>query len=287
MTNNTERAKTIIEALPYIQKFRGKVVVIKYGGNAMISPQLCDAVMDDILLLGLMGIKVVLVHGGGPDINEMLQKIGKKPVFINGLRYTDQETMDVVQAVLCGKINKNLVAMITRKGGKAMGLCGLDNSLLSARALDRGDGEDYGLVGELVGVNTDILNDTMEAGYIPVVASVAYGIDGNSAYNINADTAAAQIAAALHAEKLILLTDTQGVLKDPSDSSSLIKVIHPYEIKRYIDSGVVSGGMIPKLACCADAISGGVTRTHILDGRVPHSIIIEMLTNEGAGTMIL
>lgn len=287
MTNNTERAKTIIEALPYIQKYRGKVVVIKYGGNAMISPQLCDAVMDDILLLGLIGVKVVLVHGGGPDINEMLQKIGKKPVFINGLRYTDQETMDVVQSVLCGKINKNLVAMITRKGGKAMGLCGLDNALLSAKALDRGDGEDYGLVGELVSVNTDILCDAMEAGYIPVVASVAYGIDGNSAYNINADTAAAQIAAALHAEKLILLTDTQGVLKDSSDSASLIKVIHPYEIKRYIDTGVVSGGMIPKLTCCADAISGGVTRTHILDGRVPHSIIIEMLTNEGAGTMIL
>ncbi|MBE6949395.1 MAG: acetylglutamate kinase [Ruminococcaceae bacterium] len=287
MTNNTERAKTIIEALPYIQKYRGKVVVIKYGGNAMISPQLCDAVMDDILLLGLVGIKVVLVHGGGPDINEMLKKIGKQAVFINGLRYTDQETMDVVQSVLCGKINKNLVAMICRKGGKAMGLCGLDDALLTAKKLDRGDGEDYGLVGELVSVNTGILSDAMESGYIPVVATVAYGIDGNTAYNINADTAAARIAAELNAEKLILLTDTQGVLKDPSDSSTLIKVIHPYEIKRYIDNGIVSGGMIPKLTCCADAIGGGVTRTHILDGRVPHSIIIEMLTNEGAGTMIL
>ena len=287
MTNNTERAKTIIEALPYIQKYRGKVVVIKYGGNAMISPQLCDAVMDDILLLGLVGIKVVLVHGGGPDINEMLKKIGKQAVFINGLRYTDQETMDVVQSVLCGKINKNLVAMICRKGGKAMGLCGLDDALLTAKKLDRGDGEDYGLVGELVGVNSEILTHAMESGYIPVVATVAYGIDGNTAYNINADTAAARIAAELQAEKLILLTDTQGVLKDANDPKTLIKVIHPYEIKRYIDDGTVSGGMIPKLTCCADAVGGGVTRTHILDGRVPHSIIIEMLTDEGAGTMIL
>lgn len=287
MMNNNERAKTIIEALPYIQKYFGKVVVIKYGGNAMINQQLFDAVMDDILLLDLVGIKVVLVHGGGPEINEMLKKIGKKSEFINGLRYTDQETMNVVQAILCGKINKDLVATIIRKGGKAMGLCGIDNALLSAKALDRGDGVDYGLVGELVDVNTDILNDAMSNGYIPVVASVAYGVDGPTSYNINADTAAASIASALKAEKLILLTDTQGVLRDPSDPSSLIKVIHPYEIKRYIDSGIVSGGMIPKLSCCADAIAGGVTRTHILDGRVPHSIIIEMLTNEGAGTMIL
>ena len=285
--NNIERANTIIEALPYIQKFRGKVVVIKYGGNAMISPELSDAVMEDIIMLYLMGIKVVLVHGGGPEINEMLKKIGKKSEFINGLRYTDEETMNVVQAVLCGKVNKDLVSMIVRKGGKAMGLCGMDNALLTAQALDRGDGVDYGLVGELVAVDTDILIDAMDNNYIPVVATVAHGIDGSHTYNINADTAAAKIAAALHAEKLILLTDTQGVLKDPSDPASLIKRIYVYQIKRYIDEGIVTGGMIPKLTCCADAINGGVTRTHILDGRVPHSIIIEMLTDEGAGTMIL
>ncbi|MBQ6539917.1 MAG: acetylglutamate kinase [Oscillospiraceae bacterium] len=285
--NNIERASTIIEALPYIQKFRGKVVVIKYGGNAMISPELSDAVMEDIIMLYLMGIKVVLVHGGGPEINDMLKKIGKKSVFKNGLRYTDEETMYVVQSVLCGKVNKDLVSTIVRKGAKAMGLCGMDNALLSAKALDRGDGEDYGLVGELVEVNTDVLIDAMENNYIPVVASVAHGIDGNNAYNINADTAAAKIASALKAEKLILLTDTQGVLKDPSDPSSLIKRIYVYQIKRYIDEGVVTGGMIPKLTCCAEAINGGVTRTHILDGRVPHSIIVEMLTDEGAGTMIL
>ena len=285
--NNIERASTIIEALPYIQKFRGKVVVIKYGGNAMISPELSDAVMEDIIMLYLMGIKVVLVHGGGPEINDMLKKIGKKSEFINGLRYTDEETMSVVQSVLCGKVNKDLVATIVRKGGRAMGLCGMDNGLLSAKALDRGDGVDYGLVGEIVEVNADVLNDAMENNYIPVVATVAHGIDGNNSYNVNADTAAAKIASALHAEKLILLTDTQGVLKDPSDPSTLIKRIYLYQIKRYIDDGVVTGGMIPKLTCCAEAISGGVTRTHILDGRVPHSIIIEMLTDEGAGTMIL
>lgn len=287
MLTNHEKASIIIEALPYIQKFRGKVVVIKYGGNAMITPELSEAVMDDIMLLDLVGIKVVLVHGGGPEINEMLKKIGKKSEFINGLRYTDRETMNVVQSILCGKVNKDLVSMINRRGGKAVGLCGLDNALLSAKALNRGDGVDYGFVGELVSVDTSVLTDNMESGYIPVVATVAHGIDGNDAYNINADTAAARIAAALHAEKFILLTDTQGVLRDPSDPSTIIKKIHPYEIKRLIDEGIVSGGMIPKLTCCADAINGGVTRTHILDGRVPHSIIIEMLTDEGAGTMIL
>ncbi len=285
--SNIERAGTIIEALPYIQKFRGKVVVIKYGGNAMISPSLNDAVMEDIIMLYLMGIKVVLVHGGGPEINDMLNKIGKKSEFINGLRYTDEETMDIVQSVLCGKVNKDLVAAIVRKGGRALGLCGLDNTLLSAKALDRGDGIDYGLVGELVEVNTDILVDAMDNNYIPVVATVAYGIDGNNSYNINADTAAARIASALKAEKLILLTDTQGVLKDPSDPSTLIKYIKLEQIDEYINNKVVTGGMIPKLACCADAINGGVARTHILDGRVPHSIIVEMLTDEGAGTMIL
>jgi acetylglutamate kinase len=202
--NNIERASTIIEALPYIQKFRGKVVVIKYGGNAMISPELSDAVMEDIIMLYLMGIKVVLVHGGGPEINDMLKKIGKKSEFINGLRYTDEETMNVVQSVLCGKVNKDLVSTIIRKGGRAMGLCGMDNALLSAKALDRGDGVDYGLVGEIVEVNTDILTDAMENNYIPVVATVAHGIDGKNSYNVNADTAAAKIASALKAEKLIL-----------------------------------------------------------------------------------
>lgn len=285
--SNSERAQTLIEALPYIQKFYGKVIVIKYGGNAMISPELFDAVMEDIILLHLVGIHVVLVHGGGPEINDMLKKIGKQSKFVNGLRYTDEETMSVVQSILCGKVNKDLVATINRKGGKAIGLCGLDGALLQAKKLDRGDGCDYGLVGEITDVNPDIVLRSIEDQTIPVVATVAYGVDGNSSYNVNADTAAAKLATALGAEKLILLTDTIGVLKDPNDPSTLIHVIHPYEIPNLISEGIISGGMIPKIECCSDAIKGGVTRTHIIDGRIPHSILIEMLTNEGAGTMIL
>ena len=287
MNHNAERAQTLVEALPYIQKFRGKVIVIKYGGNAMINHDLFEAVMDDVLLLQLVGIHVVLVHGGGPEINNMLNKIGKEAKFINGLRYTDEETMNVVQSVLCGKVNKDLVATMTRRGGRAVGLCGLDGALFQAVKLDHGDGYDYGLVGDITDVQPDVVNRAIDNDRIPVVATVAYGIDADTCYNVNADTAAAKLAVALGAEKLILLTDTKGVLRDPSDDTTLIKVIHPEEIPELISSGVISGGMIPKIECCASAIEGGVARTHILDGRTPHSILIELLTNEGAGTMIL
>lgn len=285
-SDNFTRAQTLVEALPYIQKFYGKAVVIKYGGNAMINQELFNAVMEDIILLHLVGIRVVLVHGGGPEINDMLNKIGKEPKFVNGLRYTDGETMNIVQSVLCGKVNKDLVSTIIRKGGNAVGLCGLDGALFEAMRLDKGDGCDYGLVGEITCVNPGVVLDAIEKDRIPVVATVALGVDEDTSYNINADTAAAKLAIEIGAEKLILLTDTRGVLRDPKDETSLIKQIHPSEISDLIEQGIISGGMIPKIECCADAISGGVKRTHILDGRVPHSILIEMLTDEGAGTMI-
>ncbi|MBR6430254.1 MAG: acetylglutamate kinase [Oscillospiraceae bacterium] len=282
-----DRAKVIIEALPYIQKFSGKIVVIKYGGNAMISQELFDAVMEDILLLNFVGMKVVIVHGGGPEINTMLKKIGKESRFVNGLRYTDEETMDVVQSVLCGKVNKELVATINRKGGYAIGLCGLDGCLFEAKRLNKNDGYDYGLVGDIVRVNPEVVLTALEHNTIPVVSTVALGIDAETSYNINADTAAAELAKALGAEKLVLLTDTRGVLQDPGDESTLIHVIRPQEVQGYIDSGIISGGMIPKIQCCVSAVAGGVKRTHIIDGRIPHSILIEMLTDSGAGTMIL
>lgn len=286
LNSNLERAQTLVEALPYIQKYNGKVVVIKYGGNAMISAELFDAVMEDIILLHLVGIRVVLVHGGGPEINDMLKKIGKESRFVKGLRYTDEETMDIVQGVLCGKVNKDLVATIIRKGGRAIGLCGIDGSLIEARRMERNDGEDYGLVGDITAINPAIVENAMEDNLIPVVATVAIGIDKDTSYNINADTAASQLAIALGAEKLIILTDTRGVLRDPKDDATLIHVIKKGQINALMNDGVISGGMIPKIECCADAISGGVKRTHILDGRIPHSILIEMLTDEGAGTMI-
>ena len=287
MNHNAEIARTLVEALPYIQQFRGKVIVIKYGGNAMINPELFAAVMDDVQLLQLVGIHVVLVHGGGPEINEMLGKVGKEAKFVNGLRYTDAETMDVVQSVLCGKVNKNLVSTIQRRGGRAVGLCGLDGGLFQAVKLDRGDGFDYGLVGDIVAVDPDVVKRAIDNDRVPVVATVAQGVDADTSYNVNADTAAAKLAEALGAEKLILLTDTIGVLRDQHDESTLIKVIHPDEIPALEASGVISGGMIPKIECCADAIRGGVERAHILDGRIPHSILLELLTDEGAGTMIL
>ena len=284
--NNMVRAKTLVEALPYIQKFTGKVVVIKYGGNAMISEELFDAVIEDMILLQLVGIRAVLVHGGGPDISEMLDKLGMKSHFVNGLRYTDKETMDVVQSVLCGKVNKDLVSTIARKGGSAVGLCGLDGKLLEAHKMDKGDGEDYGLVGDIVNVNPEVVLQAISDGHIPVIATVAYGIDNETAYNVNADTAAAKLAIALGAEKLILLTNTRGVLREKDKEETLIQQIEKHEIEDLVAQGIIEGGMIPKIECCADAINGGVHRTHILDGRTPHSILIEMLTDEGAGTMI-
>ena len=286
VNNNFERAQTLVEALPYIQKFTGKVVVIKYGGNAMISEELFDAVIEDIILLKLVGIHAVLVHGGGPEINEMLKRLGIKPRFVNGLRYTDEQTMDVVQSVLCGKVNKDLVSTIVRKGGSAIGLCGLDGRLFEAIQMDKGDGEDYGLVGDITKVNPEVVQQAINDGHIPVVATVAFGVDKDTAYNVNADTAAAELAIALGAEKLILHTNTRGVLREQGKDDTLIKQIKSHEIGDLMAQNIVDGGMIPKVECCAGAISGGVRRTHILDGRIPHSILIEMLTDEGAGTMI-
>ena len=284
--NNLERAQTLVEALPYIQKFTGKIVVIKYGGNAMISPELFDAVIEDIILLQLVGIHVVLVHGGGPEITEMLDRLGMESRFVNGLRYTDEETMSVVQSVLCGKVNKDLVSVIVRKGGSAIGLCGLDGKLFEARRMDKGDGVDYGYVGDIIGVNPEVVLQAIDDGHIPVIATVAFGVDGETPYNVNADTAAARLAIALGAEKLILLTNTRGVLRTEGDENTLIQHIRTEEIEGLITQKIVAGGMLPKVECCVDAIAGGVRRTHILDGRIPHSILIEMLTDEGAGTMI-
>jgi len=284
--NNLERAQTLVEALPYIQKFTGKVVVIKYGGNAMISEELFDAVIEDMILLQLVGIHAVLVHGGGPEINDMLDRLGIESRFVNGLRYTDKETMDIVQSILCGKVNKDLVSTIARKGGSAVGLCGLDGRLFEAKKIDKGDGNDYGYVGDITGVNPEVVLQAINDGHIPVVATVAFGVDDDTAYNVNADTAAAKLAIALGAEKLILLTNTRGVLGRENDDDSLIKQMKADEIETLKSQGIVAGGMIPKVECCVDAIDGGVRRTHILDGRIPHSILIEMLTDEGAGTMI-
>ena len=282
MTSHAQQAKTLVEALPYIQKFTGNTIVVKYGGNAMISEDLRRAVMSDIILLSLVGIRVVVVHGGGPEISEMLKKIGHESRFVDGLRYTDAETMDVVQAVLCGKVNKNLVAQLNRLGGQAIGLCGMDGQLFQAVALD----EKYGLVGSITGVNPEPVENALMTGYIPVVSTVAQGMDADTAYNINADTAAAKLAEALHAEKLILLTDVRGLLRDPKDEETLIHVVHTYEVPGLVADGTISGGMIPKMECCVDAIAGGVERVHILDGRIPHSILIELLSDEGIGTML-
>ena len=277
------RATVLAEALPYIQKFYGKTIVVKYGGNAMISDELRRAVISDIILLHLVGIHVVVVHGGGPEISEMLRKTGKESRFVDGLRYTDEETMDIVQQVLCGKVNKNLVATLNRRGGRAIGLCGMDAGLFQAEKLD----EKYGLVGEIVKVNPDPVRDCLQQGYIPVVSTVAQGVDGENAYNINADTAAAKLAVALGAEKLILLTDVRGLLRDPADEGTLIPVVGLSDVPQLVREGVIRGGMIPKIECCLEAVRSGVERTHILDGRIPHSILIEMLSDQGIGTMIL
>ncbi|MCD8159896.1 MAG: acetylglutamate kinase [Clostridiales bacterium] len=280
---SSERANVLMEALPYIQKYSGKTVVVKYGGNAMTSDALRDAVMSDVLLLKLVGINVVLVHGGGPEINAMLKRLGKESKFVDGLRYTDEETIDVVQEVLCGKVNKNLVAALNRRGGKAVGLCGLDGALFEAKVKDIR----YGLVGEITNVNAQIVTDCINAGYIPVVSTVAQGIDAECSYNINADTAAARLAIALHAEKLILLTDVRGLLMDPKDESTLIPIVNIADVPGLKNKGIITGGMIPKVDCCVEAIRWGVRRSHILDGRIPHSILIETLSDTGIGTMIL
>ncbi len=280
-----ERARVLNEALPYIQQFGGKIVVVKYGGNAMISENLRRAVLSDIVLLHQMGIHVVVVHGGGPEINDMLKKIGKEGRFVNGLRYTDPETMEIVQQVLCGKVSKDLVSLIHEYGGRAMGLCGMDGRIIEA-VKKTGDGFDYGLVGEITAVNDGPVRDVLEAGYIPVISTVAAGSDGEKCYNINADTAAARIAAAMGAEKLIILTDVLGLMRDVKDPNSLISKCRVSEVPVLVKEGVISGGMIPKIQCCVEAVRRGVNRAHILDGRIEHSVLIELLTDAGVGTMI-
>ena len=282
-SSHVERAQVLAEALPYIQKDYGKTIVVKYGGNAMISEELRRAVISDIILLHLVGIRVVVVHGGGPEITDMLKRLGKPSKFVDGLRYTDQETMDVVQQVLCGKVNKDLVATLNRMGGRALGLCGMDAGLFQARKLD----EKYGLVGEVVQVDPAVVNDALAVGYIPVVSTVAQGVDGETAYNINADTAAAKLAVALHAEKLILLTDVRGLLRDPKDEDTLIPEVGLSQVPGLVKDGVIQGGMIPKVDCCVEAVRSGVKNTIILDGRIPHSILIELLSDSGIGTMLL
>lgn len=276
-----ERAEILVQALPYIKKYYGKIVVIKYGGNAMINEQLKQQVMEDMVLLHLVGVKVVLIHGGGPEITEMMAKLGKKTEFIDGLRVTDKETVDIVQMVLAGKINKTLVNLLEKYGGKAMGISGMDGRLIQAKQKD----ERLGYVGEVIGVNPDPILDLLEKGYIPVVSTLGCDNEGN-AYNINGDTAAGYIAGALGAERLIMMTDIAGVLKDKDDPNSLIPDVSIPEAKQLFAEGVISGGMMPKVECCIDAIKHGVNRVIIMDGRVPHSILTEILTNEGAGTMV-
>lgn len=278
--SNADRARVLVHALPYIQEYSGKIVVIKYGGNAMTSETLKDSVMRDIVLLSLIGIKVVLVHGGGPEITDMLQKIGKKSEFVNGLRVTDKETADIVQMVLAGKVNKSLVNLVQNKGGMAIGLSGMDGHMIEARAKN----EELGFVGEITNINIQPILDVIDKGYIPIVSTVGCDSEG-SVYNINADTAAAMIAGALGAESLISMTDIGGILQDKDDPNTLISVIKTDEAPQLIKSGVISGGMIPKAECCINAINLGVHRVFIIDGRVPHSILIEMLTDEGMGTM--
>ena len=280
--SNATRASVLVHALPYIQEYTGKIVVIKYGGNAMVNEKLKDSVMRDIILLSLVGVKVVLVHGGGPEITAMLDKVGKKSEFSNGLRVTDSETVDIVQMVLAGKVNKSLVNLIELKGGRAIGLSGIDGHMITAKMKD----EKLGFVGSVTEVNVQPVTDVLEKGYIPVISTIGCDDEGN-VYNINADTAAAKIAGALGAESLISMTDICGILEDKDDESTLISEIKVSDAPALIEKGIISGGMIPKAECCINAIKWGVRRVFIIDGRIPHSILIEMLTNEGIGTMFI
>ncbi len=280
--SNSERAEMLVQALPYIKKYSGKVVVIKYGGNAMIDDTLKQQVMEDIALLWLIGVKVVLIHGGGPEISETMKRLGKKAEFVNGLRVTDKETVDIVQMVLAGKVNKTLVNLIQQKGGHAVGLSGIDGGIIEATMKD----EALGYVGQITKIRTQPITDLLEKNYIPVISTIASDRQGNT-FNINGDTAAAYIAGALHAERLIMMTDIAGLLMDKDDPSTLIPAITVGEARKLFDKGVISGGMIPKVDCCIEAISKGVRHVVIMDGRVPHSILMELLTDEGAGTMVL
>ena len=276
------RAQILSEALPYIQEYNGKIVVIKYGGNAMINQDLKMSVMHDIVLLSLIGVKVVLVHGGGPEISEMLKRVGKESVFVDGLRYTDEETAEIVRMVLAGKINKSLVNLLESFGGKALGLCGIDGHMMKCCK----ENEKLGYVGKITQINTKVITDTLDAGYIPVISTVGYDDEGHI-YNVNADTASAVIAGALNAHSLILMTDTKGVLRDKDDESSLIEKISVSDIPSLIKQGIISGGMIPKIDCCKEAIRRGVSKVFIIDGRVEHSILVDILSDEGIGTMFV
>ncbi len=280
--SNANRAKVLVNALPYIQEYAGKVVVIKYGGNAMINENLKDSVMKDIVLLSLIGVKVVLVHGGGPEITDMLSKIGKESKFVNGLRVTDKETVDIAQMVLAGKINKTLVNIIENKGGSAIGLSGMDGHMIEAETKD----EQLGYVGKITNINVQPILDVIDKGYIPVISTLGCDNFGN-VYNINADTAAAKIAGELGAESLISLTDISGILRDKNDPATLISEIKVSDEPKLIEDGIIDGGMVPKVECCINAIKWGVNRVFIIDGRIPHAILIEMLTNEGIGTMFI
>ena len=279
------RAKILVEALPFIQKYYGQTVVVKYGGNAMINEELKDAVIHDLVLLNLVGVKVVVVHGGGPEISDMLKKIGKESRFVNGLRYTDRETMDIVQMVLCGKVNKDLVTLLEKAGGRGVGLGGMDGGMFQAKRLTDRTGTDYGYVGDIVEVNPAPVIDMLEKGYIPVVSTVAQGIDDETNYNINADTAACKLAVALGAKKLILLTDVRGLMLDPEDESTLLRFLKVSEVPKLMRDGVIKGGMIPKVDCCVEAVRKGVEAANLQDGRVKHSILIELLSKVGVGTM--
>lgn len=282
--SNEMRSQILIDALPYIQKYHNKIVVVKYGGNAMTNAELKEAVMSDIVLLTEVGIKVVLVHGGGPEINAMLKRVGIESKFIGGLRYTDKETIDIVKMVLCGKLNKELVSALQLHGAKALGLCGIDGQMIMAEKLD--SDVDLGYVGQIQKITTKPILDALNNGYVPIISTVATSDDGQS-YNINADTAAARIASCLRAENLILMTDIAGLLKNKDDPSTLIPTVNVSDVPYLKKTGIISGGMIPKIECCVEAVRRGVKKTSIIDGRIPHSILIELLSNEGAGTQFI
>lgn len=282
--NYTQHANILVQALPYIQEYYGKTIVIKYGGNAMINDNLTQTVINDIILMKCIGINPIIVHGGGPDISNTLTKMNHESKFINGLRYTDETTINVAQMVLAGKVNKDLVKLIEKDGGKAIGLSGIDGSLIKAKKLKIG--VDLGYVGEITSVNTELLYLAMNSGFIPVVSSIAIGENDNNSYNINADTCASKIASALKAEKLILLTDVPGVMTDPSDSSTLISTLILHQIPKLTVDKVINGGMIPKISCCVESVRMGVKKAHIIDGRIEHSLLLELLSEKGIGTEI-